>query len=66
MGRPSLDFAVCPDLRGYGESSKPADEPDHGQASKRAMANDIRALMFGLGWFPFNLRPVVGHDGAPM
>jgi hypothetical protein len=39
---------VCPDLRGYGESTVPADRPDHSQASKRAMAacEDYRA---GLG-----------------
>jgi hypothetical protein len=31
---------VCPELRGYGESSAPADLPEHSQASKRAMAKD--------------------------
>ncbi len=50
---------VCPDLRGYGESSKPPDEPDHGQASKRAMANDAIELMRRLGHDRF---AVVGHD----
>ena len=50
---------VCPDLRGYGESSKPPDEPDHGQASKRAMAGDAVALMQALGHARF---AVVGHD----
>ena len=50
---------VCPDLRGYGESSKPADEPDHRQASKRAMAGDVVTLMRGLGHDRF---AVVGHD----
>src|SRR5688500_14801696 len=40
---------VCPDLRGYGESSKPTDEPDHAQASKRAMAGDAVRLMRALG-----------------
>ncbi len=50
---------VCPDLRGYGESSKPADRPDHGQASKRAMAADAVALMRVLGHERF---AVVGHD----
>ena len=29
---------VCPDLRGYGESSKPATTPDHAPYAKRAMA----------------------------
>jgi haloacetate dehalogenase len=50
---------VCPDLRGYGESSKPADEPRHAQASKRAMANDAIRLMEALGHPRF---AVVGHD----
>jgi haloacetate dehalogenase len=27
-------FVVCPDLRGYGNSSKPADRADHSQASQ--------------------------------
>jgi haloacetate dehalogenase len=54
------DFTVvCPDLRGYGESSKPPDEPDHGQASKRAMARDAVGLMRALGHERF---AVVGHD----
>jgi haloacetate dehalogenase len=50
---------VCPDLRGYGESSKPPDQPDHGQASKSAMARDAVALMHALGHDRF---AVVGHD----
>jgi haloacetate dehalogenase len=50
---------VCPDLRGYGESSKPATKPDHEQASKRAMARDGVALMRALGHERF---AVVGHD----
>jgi haloacetate dehalogenase len=50
---------VCPDLRGYGESSKPPDEPDHAQASKRAMARDAVGLMRALGHERF---AVVGHD----
>jgi haloacetate dehalogenase len=44
---------VCPDLRGYGESSKPGDY------SKRAMAGDLLALMRRLGHERF---AVVGHD----
>jgi haloacetate dehalogenase len=36
---------VCPDLRGYGESSKPPTTPDHAPYSKRAMAGDCVALM---------------------
>ena len=44
---------VCPDLRGYGESSK---VPPY---TKRAMAADMLALMHGLGHERF---AVVGHD----
>jgi pimeloyl-ACP methyl ester carboxylesterase len=40
---------VCPDLRGYGESSKPPTTPDHSPYSKRAMAGDCVALMHALG-----------------
>jgi haloacetate dehalogenase len=50
---------VCPDLRGYGQSAAPADEPDHAQASKRAMAGDLVALMHALGEDRFL---AVGHD----
>jgi haloacetate dehalogenase len=50
---------VCPDLRGYGRSSKPPDQPDHSQASKRAMAGDAVALMSALGHERF---AIVGHD----
>ena len=34
-----------PDLRGYGASTVPPDAADHAQASKRAMAGDVVALM---------------------
>jgi haloacetate dehalogenase len=50
---------VCPDLRGYGESSKPPTTPDHEPYSKRAMARDCAALMRVLGHERF---AVVGHD----
>ena len=50
---------VAADLRGYGESSKPATTPDHEPYSKRAMARDQVALMQGLGFERF---AVVGHD----
>lgn len=50
---------VVPDLRGYGRSTAPAPRPDHAQASKRAMAGDILALMRRLGHARFDL---VGHD----
>jgi haloacetate dehalogenase len=50
---------VCPDLRGYGRSTAPPTQPDHGQASKRAMAGDVAALMHHLGHERF---AVAGHD----
>jgi haloacetate dehalogenase len=52
-------FVVAPDLRGYGRSTLPPDEPDHVQSSKRAMANDVLRLMARLGHRSF---AVVGHD----
>ena len=50
---------VCADLRGYGDSSKPAGLPDHSNYSKRAMAQDMVELMASLGFERFHL---VGHD----
>jgi len=50
---------VCPDLRGYGESSKPRGLPDHANYSKRAMALDMVEVMESLGYVAFHL---VGHD----
>ncbi|MBV9898028.1 MAG: alpha/beta hydrolase [Chloroflexi bacterium] len=50
---------VAPDLRGYGESSKPQTTPDHEPYSKRAMARDNVNLMRSLGFETFN---VAGHD----
>jgi haloacetate dehalogenase len=50
---------VCPDLRGYGRSTLPPDQPGHAQSSKRAMASDVVALMGRLGHERF---AVVGHD----
>jgi haloacetate dehalogenase len=55
----SRHTVVCPDLRGYGRSTLPADQPDHAQSSKRAMAADIVAAMRALGHDRF---AVVGHD----
>jgi hypothetical protein len=40
---------VCPDLRGYGESSKPPSDDRHTPYSKRAMAGDCVELMHALG-----------------
>ena len=54
------DFTVvCPDLRGFGQSSKPVDTPDHAASSKRAKARDCIALMRRLGHERF---AIVGHD----
>ena len=50
---------VCPDLRGYGRSSKPPAGEDFAGYSKRAMAGDIVALMARLGHERF---AVAGHD----
>jgi pimeloyl-ACP methyl ester carboxylesterase len=49
---------ICPDLRGYGESGKPA-EDGPGTYSKRTMAADVVALAAGLGFDRFAL---AGHD----
>lgn len=48
---------ICPDLRGYGDSDKPADD---GQTySKRTMASDVVAVARALGHERFAL---AGHD----
>ena len=52
-------FLVMPDLRGYGDSSKPPGLPDHANYSKRALASDMHALMQRLGAWRYG---VVGHD----
>ena len=54
------DFSlVLPDLRGYGDSSKPPDGEDHYGYSKRATAQDQVEVMEQLGFKHF---AVVGHD----
>jgi haloacetate dehalogenase len=50
---------VATDLRGYGDSSKPADVPDHATYSKRAMALDQVEVMKSFGYETFRL---VGQD----
>ncbi len=50
---------ICPDLRGYGDSSKPPSTPDHSPYSKRAMAQDMVEVMDFLGYKKFF---VAGHD----
>ena len=49
---------ICPDLRGYGDSDKPA-ETDPDVYSKRTMAADVVALAAALGHDRFAL---AGHD----
>lgn len=50
---------VAPDLRGYGDSSKPPGGADHIRYSKREMAQDHVSLMQALGFDRFF---VAGHD----
>ena len=50
---------IAMDLRGYGESSAPEPDPEHRTYSKRAMAEDVVAVMRALGHGRFS---VVGHD----
>jgi haloacetate dehalogenase len=58
--RLARDFTVVvPDLRGYGDSSKPPTTPDHEPYSKRAMARDQIALMRHYGFERFS---IAGHD----
>lgn len=52
-------FVVCPDMRGYGRSSKPEPDDEHLVYCDRAMAGDFAALMSALGREAF---AVVGHD----
>ena len=54
------DFTIiAADLRGYGDSSKPFGDEDHGTYSKRTMAADQAAVMDSLGFDSF---AVIGHD----
>ena len=50
---------VASDLRGYGDSSKPAGDPEHVNYSKRAMAQDQAEVMTAMGFDTFYL---AGHD----
>ncbi len=50
---------VVPDLRGYGDSSKPPDGESHVNYSKRAMALDQVEVMRNFGFEKF---PVIGQD----
>lgn len=55
----SSHTVICVDLRGYGRSGVPASAEDHYPYSKRAMANELVAVMDKLGFAKFDL---VGHD----
>ena len=50
---------IAADLRGYGDSDKPAGLGDHSNYSKRQMARDQVELMRTLGFTTFS---VIGHD----
>ncbi|WP_457300137.1 alpha/beta fold hydrolase [Phyllobacterium sp. P5_D12] len=50
---------VAPDLRGYGDSSKPDGKEDHSAYSFRAMAQDNAEVMSHFGFEKFQ---VAGHD----
>jgi haloacetate dehalogenase len=50
---------IACDLRGYGDSSKPAGASDHGNYSKRVMATDVLRVMQKLGFERFR---VMAHD----
>ncbi len=50
---------ICADLRGYGRSGVPASTEDHYPYTKRAMAQELVAVMDKLGFAKFDL---VGHD----
>ena len=60
---PQLESAgfrvVCPDLRGYGQSSVPPTTADHSPYAKRAMAADVVTVMRDPGHQRF---AVAGHD----
>jgi haloacetate dehalogenase len=50
---------ICPDLRGYGDSSKPPSDKLHHAYSKREMAQDMIDIMEQMGHDTFY---IVGHD----
>jgi haloacetate dehalogenase len=52
-------YLVMPDLRGYGDSGKPAGLSDHSSYCKRTMAQDMVEVMDQLGIAQFGL---CGHD----
>ena len=50
---------IVPDLRGYGASDAPADDPEHTVYAKRTMALDVVALLDALG---LEAAALAGHD----
>ena len=52
-------YVVATDLRGYGDSAKPAGLPDHSNYSKRMMAQDQADVMRALGFAQFL---ICAHD----
>jgi haloacetate dehalogenase len=52
-------YLIVPDLRGYGDSSKPKGDEEHINYSKKTMAKDMVTLMNALGFEEFF---VAGHD----
>ncbi len=52
-------YVICPDLRGYGDSSKPKGLENHQNYSKKTMAKDMIELMKYLAFDEFF---VAGHD----
>ena len=56
---------VCPDLRGYGGSSKPESSANHETYSKRAMARDQLAVMRKLGFGSVVLLLKAGRAAEP-
>ncbi len=54
----NFTVVLC-DLRGYGDSGKPAGLPDHSTYSKRTMALDCIRVMSELGFSRFS---IMGHD----
>jgi haloacetate dehalogenase len=53
-----FSLVLC-DLRGYGDSTKPPGDADHGNYSKRVMARDMLRVMRSLGHARF---AVLAHD----
>ena len=56
---------ICPDLRGYGGSSKPPSDAGHTVYAKRAMAADVVALLDTLGHEVINADPDAWYGGSP-